>query len=113
MFKLKYVKYEIQKLLIDYFDDNTTWLANILAYVKNTNVYIGNDKRSTNNRHKQCEGRFNLKYEPPRDKTNIMACAPSEDSDQPGHPPSLTRVFAIRMKKAWVLSYPLSAQRRL
>ena len=40
-------------------------------------------------------------------------CAPSEDSDQPGHPPSLTRVFAVRMKKAWVLSYPLSAQQRL
>ena len=37
-------------------------------------------------------------------------CAPSEDSDQPGH---LIRVFAVRMKKAWVLSYPLSAQRRL
>ena len=42
-----------------------------------------------------------------------MACAPSEDSDQPGHPPSLIRVFAVRMKKAWVLSYPMSAQRRL
>ena len=40
-------------------------------------------------------------------------CAPNEDSDQPGHPPSLIRVFAVRMKKAWVLSYPLSAQRRL
>ena len=39
--------------------------------------------------------------------------APSEDSGQPGHPPSLIRVFAVRMKKAWVLSYPLSAQRRL
>ena len=37
-------------------------------------------------------------------------CAPSEDSDQPG--PSLIRIFAVRMKKAWVLSYPLSAQRR-
>ena len=37
-------------------------------------------------------------------------CAPSEDSDQPGHPPSLIRVF---MKKPWVVSYPLSAQRRL
>ena len=35
-------------------------------------------------------------------------CAPSEDSDQPGHPSSLIRVFAVRMKKAWVLSYPLS-----
>ena len=40
-------------------------------------------------------------------------CASSKDSDQHGHPPSLIRVFAVRMKKAWVLSYPLSAQRRL
>ena len=39
-------------------------------------------------------------------------CAPSEDSDQPGHPPRLIRVFAVRMKSAWVLSYPLSAHRR-
>ena len=52
-------------------------------------------------------------YEPPHDKTNKMACAPTEDSDQPGHPPSLIRVFLVRMRKAWVLSYPLSAQRRL
>ena len=36
-------------------------------------------------------------------------CAPSEDSDQPGHPPSLIKVFAVRIMKAWVLSYPLSA----
>ena len=27
--------------------------------------------------------------EPPHDKTNKMACAPSEDSDQSGHLPSL------------------------
>ena len=40
-------------------------------------------------------------------------CASSEDSDQPGHTPSLIRVFAVRMKKAWVLCYPLSAQQRL
>ena len=40
-------------------------------------------------------------------------CAPSKDSDQPGHPPSLISVFAVRMKKAWILSYPLSGQRRL
>ena len=42
-----------------------------------------------------------------------MACAPSKASDQPGHPPSLIRVFAVCMKKAWVLSYPLSGQWRL
>ena len=34
--------------------------------------------------------------EPPHDKTNKMACALSKNSDQPGHPPSLIRVFAVR-----------------
>ena len=51
--------------------------------------------------------------EPRYVRTSKMAHAPSEDSDQPRHPPSLIRVFAVCMKKAWVLSYPLSAQRRL
>ena len=46
-------------------------------------------------------------------QTNKMACAPSEDSDQPGQPASLIKVFAVHMKKAWVLTYPLSAHRRL
>ena len=32
-----------------------------------------------------------------------MACAPSKDSDQPGHPPSLTRVFACAH---WVAKDP-------
>ena len=40
-------------------------------------------------------------------------CAPNENSDQPGHPPNLIRVFAVRMKKVWVHSYQLSAQGRL
>ena len=53
------------------------------------------------------------RFEPHRDKTNKMACAPSEDSDQPGHPPSLIRVFAVHLKKVRILSYPLSGQRRL
>ena len=47
--------------------------------------------------------------QPRHDKTNKMACPSSEDSDQP----SLIRVFAVRMKKALVLSYCLSAQRTL
>ena len=51
--------------------------------------------------------------EPPHDKTNKMACAPSEDSYQHVHPPSLIRIFAVHMKKAWVFSYPLSASQRL
>ena len=42
-----------------------------------------------------------------------MVCAPSEDSDQPGHPPSLIGVFTVRLKKAWFLSHPLSTQQWL
>ena len=43
-------------------------------------------------------------FEPAYDKTYKMACAPSEDSDQPGHPPSLIRVFAVHMKKPFLSS---------
>ena len=46
-------------------------------------------------------------FEPRHDKTNKMAVCPVKTQT------SLIRVFAIRMKKAWVLSYPLSAQLRL
>ena len=53
------------------------------------------------------------RIKPPHHTTNKMVCAPSEDSYQPGHLPSLIRVFAVRMKKAWVLTYPFSAQWRL
>ena len=45
-------------------------------------------------------------------KPTKWVCA-GEDLDQPGHLLSLIRVFAVCMKKAWVLSYPLSTQRRL
>ena len=48
------------------------------------------------------------KNEPQYDKSNQMTHAPSKDSDQPGHSPSLIRVFVVRMH--WVLSYPLGAQ---
>ena len=48
------------------------------------------------------------------DKTNKMACAPNEDLDQSDQCPlSLISVFAVRMKKGQVFSYPLSTQRRL
>ena len=52
-------------------------------------------------------------FEPSHDKTSKMACAPGGDSDQPGHPLSLIRVFTVRVKTAWVLSHPSSEQRRL
>ena len=35
-------------------------------------------------------------FEPTHDKTIKMTFVPSEDSDQPGRPPSLIRVFAVR-----------------
>ena len=50
-------------------------------------------------------------YELAYDKTYNKTCATSKDSDQPAR--SLIRIFVVRMKKAWVPSYTLSAQRRL
>ena len=35
-------------------------------------------------------------FEPPHKKTNKMTFVPREDSDPPGNPPSLIRVFAVR-----------------
>ena len=46
-------------------------------------------------------------------RNNKMACAPTEVSDQPEHSPRPIRVFAVRMKKPWVLIYSWSAQRRV
>ena len=42
----------------------------------------------------------NLKIEPAHNKTYKMACAVSEDSDQPGNMPSLIRVIPVCMKKS-------------
>ena len=35
-------------------------------------------------------------FESPHDKTNKMACAPIEDSDQPGHQSSLSAQWAAK-----------------
>ena len=35
------------------------------------------------------------RYESAHDKTNKMGYVPSKDADQPGHLPSLIRVFAV------------------
>ena len=40
-------------------------------------------------REKKQNFRWLALFEPPHDKNNKMTFAPSEDSDQPGHPPSL------------------------
>ena len=85
-------------------------------------IYPVVDKTFRYLRKQQCGNHFLFDHkiaweylitELPHDKTNKMACAPSEDSDQPGHPPSLIRVFAVRMMKHWTLNYILSAQWKL
>ena len=43
----------------------------------------------------------------------LLIWAATCQNQQNGCSPSLIRVFAVCMKKAWVLRYPLSAQRRL
>ena len=67
---------------------------------RQVNVNTWDLKISTFNQEKiKSKGMFYFRssvYEPPHDKTNKMACAPSEESDQPGHPSSLIRVFAVR-----------------
>ena len=40
-------------------------------------------------------------------------CAPSKDSDQPGHPPSLIRVFTVRLMGSWGPKLSSCVQRRL
>ena len=44
--------------------------------------------------------------EPAHDKINKMICAPNENPGQSGHPPSLIRVFAVRIKNHWVFWLP-------
>ena len=51
--------------------------------------------------------------EPPHVKTNKVACAPNEVSDQPGHPPSLIRVFAVRYMGSLGPKLSSGGQRRL
>ena len=51
-------------------------------------------------------------YEPRHDKTNKTSVRPANTQISLGIRP-VWSVFAVRMKKAWVLSYPLSTQRWL
>ena len=53
-----------------------------------------------------------LWYEPWHDKTNKVTVRPAKTQISLGIRP-VWSVYSVRMKKAWVLSYPLSPQRRL
>ena len=46
------------------------------------------------------------------DNTNNVAYVPSKDSNQPGHPSSLVRVFAVRLRDSLGCKLPPFRQRR-
>ena len=54
-----------------------------------------------------------LRFELPRDKTNKMVCAPSEDLEQPGHLLHLIRVFAVSSMGSWGSNVSSRGQQRL
>ena len=53
---------------------------------------------------------FSISFQPQHDKPKNMTCAPSENSDQTGHPPSLIRVFAVRILFYFIQSQCLSSR---
>ena len=61
----------------------------ILLYSLLYVVHCSIDSKLTNNSQQ-------TEHKPPRNKTNKMARALGEDSDKPGYPPGLIRVFALR-----------------
>ena len=56
--------------------------------------FVINEIQEITRRLKMCQQSID---EPPHDKKQQNDFAPSEDSDQPGYPPSLFRVFAARL----------------
>ena len=56
---------------------------------------------------------WEMTFEPQHNKTNKMVCGPSEDSDQPGHLPSLIRAFAVCSMGSKGLSASSGGQQRL
>ena len=100
---LNLLSVHFQELLINNFDLCLTLFQQMLVTVSEQC-----DQKIMGIREEEKQGR-NAK-EPLNDKTNKMNCGPSKDLDQPGHPPSLIRVFAVHMKKHWALNFLLCAQ---
>ena len=80
---------------MDYLDHHKSYYMELLKKRKRQDLEGGGVISFLKVRHNE--------FEPPLDKINKIMCAPSKDSDQPEHSP----------KEAWLLSYHLSAQRRL
>ena len=49
-------------------------------------------------------------HKPQGEKTYLRTYSPNEDSNQPSHPLSLIRIFAVHMKKKCIIGYPRCAQ---
>ena len=91
---------------------------------ENTLVFKLSTTPKTQKLDRTCRGSISSSYslkesynfkrnEPPHDKTNKMTCAPSEDSEQPGHLPNLIRVFAMRSMGSLGPKISSCEQRRL
>ena len=85
-----------------------------------TNDIVGFEQLGPD-RHMQCKRSVYMQssvlcklknIRPQCEKTCLLTCAPSEDSNQPAHSRSLIRVFVVRVKKLCILGYPKCFQWR-
>ena len=102
LIKLKILTFAIQKLFLDYLFlyhflrlsfnlfSNQFFKSNLFLKLCQRSCFHLNQETIYIKRllQKKKSYRYGI-FEPSHDKTNKMTCAPSEDSDQPGHPPSL------------------------
>ena len=89
-----------------YQSNNRTPYNKMICIIKTINTTRGIFMQFKTNRHIAKEN------DPRHDKTIKMSVRPAKTQISLGICP-IWSVFAVRMKKAWVLSYPLSALRRL
>ena len=64
------------------------------------------------NRYNSNMGRYHTRYESGHSISYNIACATSEDSDQPVHPHRLIRVSAVHLKTLGIICYLQSVMRR-
>ena len=96
--------------LLDLISGKCIWLEDhfqCMCLVQETSL-----RQHYKNEHWACNTQAMSGYELPRGKTNKMTVRLAKTQINLGIR-RLIRVFAVRIKKAWVLSYPLSTQRRL
>ena len=75
---------------------NVNWLAiKVEGFVKIINWAGLHSFKWRSIRNVPCVAVMSWSNEPPHDKTNKMACVPSKDSDQHGHPPSLISIRCL------------------